>query len=100
MCAYDVVLSSTKEPILHRDACGTHDPFTANLSAIILRMDTAIALKAHSVVDASYEHVEVIVAIVYHGAAASGCAHGPVVEHFYHAPCTAEHVLCRNRSSV
>ena len=63
MCAFDIVLSWTKEPILRRDACGTHDPFTTNWSAIILRMDTAIAPKAHSVVDASYKHVEVIMAI-------------------------------------
>ena len=62
-CACDVVLSSTKEPILHRDACGTHDPVTANLSAIFLRMDTAISLKAHNVVDASYEHAQAVVVI-------------------------------------
>ena len=74
--------------------------FTAKLSAIILRMDTAIALKAYSVVDAPYEHVGDIMTIEYHGAAASRCAHVLVVEHFYYAPCTAEQVLGRNRSSL
>ena len=63
-------------------------------------MDTAIALKAYSVVDAPYEHVGDIMPIEHHGAAASRCAHGLVVEHFYYAPCTAEQVLGRNRSSL
>ena len=63
-------------------------------------MDTAISLKAHNVVDASYEHVQAIVVIDYHGASASRCAHGLVVEHLYHAPCTTEQVLGGNQSSL
>ena len=63
-------------------------------------MDTAISLKTHDVEDAPDEHVEAIRPSSAKGSAASWCASDLIVENFYHAVCTAEHVLSGKLASV